>query len=73
VSKYFNTNIYITCSSGQLTKSGPPAGEPGKGLVTPHCKKILMKYCTGPQACAGFCEHGNEPSDSIKTGNLLTS
>jgi hypothetical protein len=35
-------------------------------------KEIVRKCYTGPQTCfEGFCEHGNEPSDSIKGGECI--
>jgi len=33
----------------------------------------LDSCCLGWYPVAGYCEHDNEPSDSIKGGNLLTS
>jgi len=48
-----------------LSASRPAALPPGKEPLVP----------IGQEAgwAAGFCEHGNEPSDSIKAGNFFTS
>jgi hypothetical protein len=47
-------------SRGQSTKGVAPAWEFGEGLTTPHRKKT-----------AGSCEHGKEPSGSVKGGEIL--
>jgi hypothetical protein len=31
----------------------------------------VTKYYTKPRNCEGSCEHGNEPSGSVKSGGLL--
>jgi hypothetical protein len=43
----------------------------GRGITTPHRKKkkknyFVTKCYTGVRNLAGCCEHGNEPSGSIK-------
>jgi hypothetical protein len=49
---------------------GPPAWGLSEGLTIPHRKKQLVRKChTGPRA--GPCEHGNEPSVSLKGGEFL--
>jgi hypothetical protein len=49
---------------------GPSHWGLGGELTTPHCKNQHVTKCyTGPRA--GSCEHGNEPSGSIKDGEFL--
>jgi len=45
----------------------------GKGLTTPHRKRKTACYEMLHMASelAGSCEHGNEPSGSIKDGKYL--
>jgi hypothetical protein len=52
---------------GQPTTGVPPAWGLGKGLKTHHCKKsACYKMLRRASELAGCCEHGNEPSGSIK-------
>jgi hypothetical protein len=55
-----------------MTRGGRPAYKLGTRLTTPHCKKqFVMKYYTGPENWMDSCEHGNEPSGSIKGRQFL--
>jgi hypothetical protein len=45
-----------------------------EGPITPHHKRpACYEMLDRASELAGSCEHGNEPSVSIKVGNFLTS
>jgi hypothetical protein len=58
-----------------MTRGGPPAWRLGRGLVTPrHKNQLVMECYKGPRIwtpVANSCEHGNEPSGSVKGGEFL--
>jgi hypothetical protein len=64
-------NILIK-QSRKADKGCPPAWGLGEGLTTP-CHKEPSCYETLHRASelVVSCEHGNEPSDSIKSGEFL--
>jgi hypothetical protein len=61
-----SVNIYSV-----ITFAGPQAWGLGKELTTPHRKKTA-RYETLHRASelTSSCEHGNEPSSSIKRGKF---
>jgi hypothetical protein len=67
-----NMQICWIISRGQPTRVSPPAEVLGTGLTTlfpknPACYEMLH-IASG---LAEYCEHGNESSGSIKSGELL--
>jgi len=42
-----------------------------EGLTTQDKKRARYEMLHRASDLAGFCEHGNEPSDSIKGGEFL--
>jgi hypothetical protein len=59
-------------SCALLTVKGPPVWGLGEGLITPHLNKTsLLWNVTQGFGIGGCCEHGNEPSGSVKGGEFL--
>jgi len=65
--------MYWISSRGQQILDGPPALGLKKNLITLQCKQLfVMKYYIGPwissgqEQLAGFCQHFNRNSGSIK-------
>jgi hypothetical protein len=50
---------------------GPPAWRMGVRLTTHRKKKACYEMLHRASKFAGCCEHGNEPSGSIKGGEFL--
>jgi hypothetical protein len=53
------------------TRGGLPAWKLREGLTTCHLKEISYEMLHRASELAGCCEHGNEPSGSIKRGKFL--
>jgi hypothetical protein len=61
----------VEISRGQPTSGGSATWGLGKGLTTPHRKETAYYKILHRASIAGSCEHGNEPSASIKGSEFI--